>query len=342
MALLECVPNFSEGRDPEIIRQIAAAISEVPGVYLLDIDPGKGANRTVMTFAGTPQAVVEAAFQGIQKASVLIDMTRHHGAHPRIGATDVCPLVPIEGISMADTIQLAHTLGERVGRELQIPVFLYEEAAKTPERRNLANIRTGEYEELPAKLATPLWKPDYGPASCNIHAGATVIGARHFLVAYNVNLSTASVPIARAIAADVRETGRVIRDPAHDTEVHIPGRCPSLKAIGWYIEEYGLAQVSMNLTNLSRTTLHEAFEACCTAAALHGVRVTGSELIGMIPRKALLDAGKYYSSKQPGVHDVSEEKLMELAVQKLGLDALRPFQLRKKVLEYKLEDIAAG
>lgn len=342
MPLLECVPNFSEGRNPEIIRQIAHVISKVPGVYLLDIDPGKGANRTVMTFAGTPQAVVEAAFQGIQKASVLIDMTRHHGAHPRIGATDVCPLVPIDGISMADTIQLAQILGERVGRELHIPVFLYEESAKTPERRNLANIRTGEYEGLPAKLASPLWKPDYGPASCNIRSGATVIGARHFLVAYNVNLNTTSVPIARAIAADVRETGRIVRDPVQGTEVHIPGICPSLKAIGWYIEEYGLAQVSMNLTNLSRTTLHEAFEACSSAAAAHGVCVTGSELIGMIPRKALLDAGKYFFSKQASVQAVSEEKLLELAVHTLGLDALRPFQLRKKVLEYRLEDIAAG
>jgi glutamate formiminotransferase / formiminotetrahydrofolate cyclodeaminase len=291
--LIECVPNFSEGRDPEIIRQITDAIAAVEGVQLLDVDPGKATNRTVVTFVGAPEAVVEAAFQGIRQASLLIDMKAHTGEHPRMGATDVCPLVPVSGISMEETVEWAKRLAARVGEELSIPVYLYEAAASRPERRNLATIRTGEYEALPEKLADPNWAPDFGPARFNARSGATVIGARDFLVAYNVNLNTTSVRRANSIAFDVREQGRVLRDgdpvtgPVRTGEdgepLRQPGACKAVKAIGWYIEEYGIAQVSMNLTDINVTPLHIAFEASCRSAEARGMRVTGSELVGMVP-----------------------------------------------------------
>lgn len=349
MALLECVPNFSEGRNPEVIRQIADSIERADGVFLLDVDPGKATNRTVMTFAGPPEAVVEAAFQAIKTAAALIDMAGHQGEHPRMGATDVCPLIPIEGLSMEEAAAWARRLGERVGRELNIPVFLYEHAASAPERRNLATIRSGEYEGLAAKLKDPSWVPDFGPAEFNQRSGATVIGARDFLAAYNVNLNTTSSRRANAVAFDVREQGRILREgnpitgpithDEHGEPVRIPGTCKSVKAIGWYIEEYGIAQVSMNLTNLSDTPLHEAFEACCVSANNRGLRVTGSEAVGMIPLKALLDAGKYFLRKQQRSVGASEDEILRIAIRSLGLDELSPFDPRKKILEYRLEDL---
>ena len=340
MALLECVPNFSEGRNPEVIRQIADAVRVVPGVHLLHIDSGKAAHRTVVTFAGLPEPVVEAAFQAIKTASERIDMSQHHGEHPRLGATDVCPLIPVEGISMEECVVLAQKLGERVGRELQIPVFLYERAATTPSRRNLATIRAGEYEGLADKLRTPEWQPDFGPTVFNSRSGATVIGARDFLIAYNVNLNTDSTEKAHAIACDVRERGRTYRQ-ADGTLVRQPGSCPAVKAIGWYIQEYGLAQVSMNLTDLSKTTLHEAFEACCKSAEARGLQVTGSELIGMVPLRVLLDAGAYFLKKHGRAPVVPEVELVRAAVYYLGLDSLAPFDPRLKILEYRLEDLGA-
>ena len=340
MALLECVPNFSEGRNPEVIRQIADAVRVVPGVHLLHIDSGKAAHRTVVTFAGLPEQVVEAAFQAIKMASERIDMSQHHGEHPRLGATDVCPLIPVEGISMEECVVLAQKLGERVGRELQIPVFLYERAATTPSRRNLATIRAGEYEGLADKLRTPEWQPDFGPTVFNSRSGATVIGARDFLIAYNVNLNTDSTEKAHAIACDVRERGRTYRQ-ADGTFVRQQGSCPAVKAMGWYIEEYGLAQVSMNLTDLSKTTLHEAFEACCKSAEARGLQVTGSELIGMVPLRVLLDAGAYFLKKHGRAPVVPEVELVRAAVYYLGLDSLAPFDPRLKILEYRLEDLGA-
>lgn len=341
MALLECVPNFSEGRNPEVIRQIADAIRAVPGVYLLHTDPGKAAHRTVITFAGSAERVVEAAFQAIKTASEQIDMSQHHGEHPRLGATDVCPLIPIEGISMEECVVLAQKLGERVGRELKIPVFLYERAATKPSRRNLALIRAGEYEGLADKLRNPEWQPDFGPAVFNSRSGATVIGARDFLIAYNVNLNTDSVEKAQAVACDVRERGRTYRQP-DGTLVRQAGACPAVKAIGWYIKEYGIAQVSMNLTDLSKTTMHEAFEACRKSAEAHGVQVSGSELIGMAPLRVLLDAGIYFLKAHKLALAVPEREIIGAAVQYLGLDALAPFDPRLKILEYRLEDVRVG
>lgn len=344
--LIECVPNFSEGRDPAIIQQITDAIESVEGVQLLDVDPGKATNRTVVTFVGAPGAVVEAAFRGIQKAAELIDMSKHEGEHPRMGATDVCPLIPISGISMEETAKWAHQLAKRVGEELAIPVYMYENAATKPERRNLANIRSGEYEALPDKLKKPEWMPDYGPAKFNDKAGATVIGARDFLIAYNVNLNTTSVRRANSVAFDVREQGRVIREGNPITGQVIknekgeperePGMLKAVKGIGWFIEEYGIAQVSMNLTNISITPIHEAFEACHKSAESRGMRVTGSELVGMIPLQAMLDAGKYFLRKQERSVGVSEEELIKIAVKSMGLDELTPFDPDKKIIEYKL------
>lgn len=349
MALIECVPNFSEGRNPEIIAQIAQVIEQTPGVFLLDVDPGKATHRTVMTFAGPPEAVVEAAFQAIKTAAALIDMRVHQGEHPRMGATDVCPLIPIGGITMEETVAWARKLGERVGRELDIPVFLYEKAASRQERVNLATIRSGEYEGLEAKLANPEWKPDFGPDRFNAKSGATVIGARDFLVAYNANLNTTSTRWANAVAFDIREQGRILREgnPVTGTvvqdvsgnPVRIPGTCRAVKAIGWYIEEYGIAQVSMNLTDLSQTSLHEAFEACCQSAEKRGMRVTGSELVGMVPKKVLLDAGKYFLHKQQRSLGIAEEEIIRIAVRSLGLNELAPFDPRQKILEYRLEDL---
>ncbi len=346
-ALIECVPNFSEGRDPEVIRQITAAVESVEGATLLHFDPGRATNRTVVTFAGPPEPVVEAAFRAIARAAELIDMSRHRGEHPRIGATDVCPLVPISGISMEETAALARRLGERVGRELGIPVYLYEAAQPDPARRDLSIIRAGEYEGLPRKLQDPAWKPDYGPAGFNPRTGATVIGARDFLVAFNVNLNTTSTRRANAVAFDVREIGRprregdsltgpIVRDPAGNPEM-VPGSLKAVKAIGWYIPEYGIAQVSMNLTNLRVTPLHLAFEETCRRAEARGLRVTGSELVGLIPRAAILEAGRYYLRKQQRSVGVSEAELIRIAVRSLGLDELAPFNPEERIIEYRLQ-----
>ncbi|MBK7409967.1 MAG: glutamate formimidoyltransferase [Saprospirales bacterium] len=346
--LIECVPNFSEGRDLSIIKQITDVIESVPGVKLLDVDPGKATNRTVVTFVGEPAPVVEAAFLAIKKAAELIDMRTHKGEHPRMGATDVCPLVPVSNISMEETAQFARQLAERVGRELPIPIYCYENAATRPERRNLASVRAGEYEGLPDKLSRPEWKPDFGPAQFNAKAGATAIGARDFLVAYNINLNTTSERRANSIAFDVREKGRVKRigDPINGEvvldekgePVREPGALKAVKAIGWFIEEYGIAQISMNLTNISVTPLHVAFEACCQSAESRGMRVTGSELVGLVPLKVLLDAGKFFLQKQRRSAGVSEEEVIKIAVRSLGLDELAPFDPKKKVIEYLLAD----
>jgi len=346
--LIECVPNFSEGRDIEVIRQITAQIEQVEGVKLLDVDPGKATNRTVVTFVGEPEPVIEAAFRAIRKAAGLIDMRQHHGEHPRFGATDVCPLVPVANISMEETAAYARRLGERVGAELGIPVYFYENAATEEKRRNLANVRAGEYEGIPEKIKDPAWKPDAGPAEFNPKTGNIAIGARDFLVAYNVNLNTTSVRRANSVAFDVRENGRIkrkgnpitgeiVRDEAGNP-VRIPGACKGVKAIGWYIEEYGIAQVSMNITNINVTPVHIAFEECVKSASKRGLRVTGSELVGLIPLSAMLDAGKYFLRKQQRSVGVSEEELVKIAIKSMGLDELSPFDPKKKIIEYMLED----
>ncbi len=342
--LIECVPNFSEGRDQAVIKQITDAIEGVAGVTLLDTDPGMATNRTVVTFVGAPEQVIEAAFRAIQKACEVIDMRRHTGEHPRMGATDVCPLVPIAHISMEETAMWAQRLGERVGRELDLPIYLYEAAASRPERKNLAVIRAGEYEGLPEKLANPDWKPDFGPARFNAKSGATVIGARDFLIAYNVNLNTTSVRRANSVAFDIREKGRVLTDentgkPLKDAAgepLRQPGLLAGVKAIGWFIEEYGIAQISMNITDTRATTLHQAFEACCKSADQRGMRVTGSELVGLVPLNVLLEAGKYFLRKQQRSVGVSEAELIKIAVKSMGLDELAPFDPQRKIIEYNL------
>ncbi|HPT15092.1 MAG TPA: glutamate formimidoyltransferase [Bacteroidales bacterium] len=347
--LIECVPNFSEGRNMAVIKQITDQVETVEGVRLLDVDPGAATNRTVVTFVGEPEAVIEAAFQAVKKASEVIDMRYHKGEHPRFGATDVCPLVPVAGITMEDTVVYARRLAERIGNELGIPVYCYENAAFTEERRNLANNRSGEYEGLPKKLADPRWKPDFGPAVFNDKValtGATAVGARDFLVAYNVNLNTTSTRRANAIAFDIREKGRPVREGNSVTgkikkdekghEIWIPGSLKACKAIGWYIEEYGIAQISINLTNISITPVHVAFEEACSKAQERGLRVTGSELVGLIPLKAMLDAGKYFLRKQQRSVGVSEAELVKIAVKSLGLDDLKPFNPKEKIIEYLL------
>jgi glutamate formiminotransferase/formiminotetrahydrofolate cyclodeaminase len=346
--LLECVPNFSEGRDMTIIKQITDEIEKVDGVKLLDVDPGKATNRTVVTFVGTPDAVLEAAFRAIRKASAIIDMSKHKGEHPRFGGTDVCPLVPVANISMKETAKYARKLAERVGKELEIPVYCYENAAFTEERRNLANCRSGEYEGLSKKLEDPHWKPDFGPAKFNPRTGAIAIGARDFLVAYNVNLNTTSTRRANAVAFDIRDKGRPVREgnpitgkikkDEQGNETWIPGALKACKAIGWYIEEYGIAQVSINLTNISITPVHVAFEAACKSAQERGMRVTGSELVGLIPLQAMIDAGKYFLKKQNRSAGISEEEIVKIAVKSLGLDDLKPFHSREKIIEYVLEE----
>lgn len=346
--LIECVPNFSEGRDMTIIKQITDEIEKVDGVRLLDVDPGKATNRTVVTFVGTPGPVVEAAFLAIKKASVIIEMSKHKGEHPRFGGTDVCPLVPVANITMEETAALARKLAERVGKELEIPVYCYENAAFTEERRNLANNRAGEYEGLPKKLEDPHWKPDFGPAKFNPRTGAIAIGARDFLIAYNVNLNTTSTRRANAVAFDIRENGRPVREGNPITgkiktdekgnEIRIPGTLKACKAIGWYIEEYGIAQVSINLTNISITPVHVAFEAACKSAQERGMRVTGSELVGMIPLRAMIDAGKYFLRKQNRSAGISEEEIIKIAVKSLGLADLKPFVPEEKIIEYRLRD----
>ncbi len=346
--LVECVPNFSEGSDKNIIDQITAEIDGIEGVKLLDVEPGKATNRTVVTFVGTPDEVIEAAFRAVKRASELIDMSKHKGEHPRMGATDVCPLVPVSNISMEETVKYAHKLAERIGKELNIPVFCYEDAAKQKERKNLANIRSGEYEGLPEKLSKPQWKPDYGPAKFNAKSGATAVGARDFLVAYNINLNTTSTRRANAIAFDVREKGRVKREGHPLTgkiikddkgkPVYTPGTLKAVKGIGWFIEEYGVAQISMNLTNISITSIHEAFDEVCKKADARGVRVTGSEIVGLVPLKAMLDAGKYFLRKQQRSLGVSESELIKIAVKSMGLDELKPFNPKEKIIEYMLEE----
>lgn len=344
--LIECVPNFSEGRDMKIINQITEVIKSFEKVRLLDVDPGYATNRTVVTFVGEPDDVIEAAFAAIKKATELIDMSKHKGEHPRFGATDVCPLVPLANITMEEVIQYAHKLAKRVGEELKIPVYLYEYAATSEERRNLANVREGEYEGLPKKLTDPNWKPDYGPAIFNPKTGAIAIGARNFLVAFNVNLNTTSTRRANAIAFDVREAGRVKKDPITGKDlldengepIRIPGTLKKVKAIGWYIPEYGIAQVSMNLTDIEVTPVHVAFEEVCKAAQNRGIRVTGSELVGLIPKKALIEAGKYFLKKQQRSVGVPEKEIIKIAIKSLGLDDLKPFNPKEKVIEYILED----
>jgi glutamate formiminotransferase/formiminotetrahydrofolate cyclodeaminase len=346
--LIECVPNFSEGRDEGIIRQITDEIASVEGVRLLDVDPGKATNRTVVTFVGDPDSVIEAAFRGIRKAAQLIDMSKHSGEHPRMGATDVCPLIPIQGISMEETASYAVKLAKRVGEELNIPAYLYEYAQPDKKRSNLSIIRAGEYEGFFDKIKLPEWKPDFGPAIFPAAAGATVIGARDFLIAYNVNLNTKSTRIANRIAFDVREAGRVVRDgnpytgkiktDENGEPVRIPGKLKHVKAIGWYIEEYQMAQISINLTNCRETPLHTVFEACCESADERGARVTGSELVGLIPLQPMLDAGKHFLQKQGLSAGVSEEELIWTAVKSMGLDELGPFDPNKKIIEYLLRD----
>ncbi|MBL7104889.1 MAG: glutamate formimidoyltransferase [Bacteroidales bacterium] len=348
--LIECVPNISEGRDENIIKQITDMVETVDGVRLIDVDQGKATNRTVITFVGSPDEVCEAAFRLVKKASELIDMSKHSGAHPRFGATDVCPLVPVANITMDETVEYARKLGKRIGEELSIPVYNYEFAAFTEERRNLANCRSGEYEGLKEKLADPHWKPDWGPAGFNEHVaktGVTAVGARNFLVAYNVNLNTTSTRKANAIAFDVRERGRVKRegDPVtgkivkdeKGNPVYIPGLLKKVKAIGWFIEEYGIAQISINLTDITVTSVHEAFDAVCKSADSRGIRVTGSELVGVIPLKAMLDAGKHYLRKQRRSLGIPDREIIRIAVKSLGLDELGPFDPDKKIIEYILE-----
>lgn len=350
--LIECVPNISEGRDEQKINAIAGVVETVEGVRLLDIDPGKATNRTVITFVGEPENVIEAAFLLIKKASELIDMSKHSGEHPRFGATDVCPLVPIANISMEETVEYAHKLGKRVGDELGIPGYFYENAASAPERRNLATCRAGEYEGLPEKLTNPKWKPDFGPAEFvkAKTSGATAISARDFLVAYNINLNTTSTRRANAIAFDIRErgrakregdslTGKIVKDEKGNP-VNIPGTLKEVKGIGWYIEEYGIAQLSLNLTNISITPMHIAFDEAVKKAQERGIRVTGSELVGLVPLNALLDAGRYFLRKQERSVGVSDEELIKIAIKSMGLDDLKPFNPRERVIEYLIEDKA--
>ena len=346
--LLECVPNFSEGNDLGIIKQITDAIESVDGINLLDVDPGKATNRTVVTFVGAPEEVIEAAVRGGKKSAELIDMAKHTGEHPRFGAMDVCPLVPVSGITMEETVAYARQLGQRLGEEAGLTIYLYEHAAMSEERRNLANVRKGEYEGLKERVSTPEWQPDFGPAEFNARSGATAVSARDFLIAYNVNLNTTSTRRANAIAFDVREKGRIKRegDPltgpiAKDENgktVWISGSLKSVKAIGWYIEEYGIAQISMNLTNIGVTPMHVAFDEVVAKARERGIRVTGSELVGLIPLRAMLDAGKYFLRKQQRSTGISDREIIKIAVKSLGLEDLTPFNPNERIIEYAIAD----
>ena len=353
--LIECVPNFSEGRNLEVIKQITNEIETVEGIKLLDVDPGASTNRTVVTFVGEPADVLEAAFRGIRKAQELIDMRNHHGDHPRFGATDVCPLVPVAGITMEETAEYARKLAERVGKELNIPVFCYENSAFKPERRNLANCRQGEYEALKERIVTKEWKPDFGPNKFTesvAKSGASAIGARDFLIAVNYNLNTTSTRRANAIAFDVREkgrpkregnpiTGKIVKD-ANGNPVMIPGTLKGTKAIGWFIKEYGIAQVSMNITSIRETPLHVAFEEVCKKAAARGIRVTGTEIVGLVPKSVLIDAADYYLAKQQRSLGIDEAEKMKIAIKSMGLDDLKPFDPAEKVIEYMIADKAAN
>jgi glutamate formiminotransferase/formiminotetrahydrofolate cyclodeaminase len=349
--LIECVPNFSEGRDMSIIKQITDVIEACDGIKLLDVDPGAATNRTVVTFVGTPDEVCHAAFLAVKKASEIIDMSKHRGAHPRFGATDVCPLIPVSNITMEETVEFARKLAKRIGTELNIPIFCYESAAFTPKRKNLANCRSGEYEGLAKRITTEEWKPDFGSNVWDAHTmrtGATAVGARNFLVAYNINLNSTSVNKANSIAYDVREKGRVKREgnpltgkPILDekgNQVFEPGLLKSVKAIGWYIEEYGVAQISMNLTDINVTPVHVAFDTVCERAAANGIRVTGSELVGIMPLKSILDAGKYFLKKQGRSTGIADSEIIKIAVKSLGLDELKPFDPQKNIIEYMLEE----
>ena len=349
--IIECVPNISEGNDIEKIKAISSVVENVEGIKLLNVDPGKATNRTVITFVGEPQQVIDAAFLLIKKAQELIDMSKHSGEHPRMGATDVCPLVPIANISMKETVKWAHKLGEKVGNELNIPVYHYEEAANENKRKNLANCRKGEYEGLEKKLLDANWKPDWGPKQYNESvkkSGATAISARDFLVAYNVNLNTTSTRRANAIAFDIREAGRLKREGGLITgklvkdkngePLREPGLFKSVKGIGWFIEEYGIAQISYNLTNINVSPLHEVFDKTCERANKRGVRVTGSELVGLVPKKVLIDAGKYFLKKQKRSLGISEEEIIKISIKSLGLDELAPFNYKERIIEYMIED----
>jgi glutamate formiminotransferase/formiminotetrahydrofolate cyclodeaminase len=350
--LIECVPNFSEGVNLDIIKQITDEVESVEGVRLLNVDPGKATNRTVVTFVGEPEPVIQAAFLAIKKAGELIDMSKHKGEHPRMGATDVCPLIPISNITMEETAVYAQKLAKRVGEELAIPIYLYGAAQADKKRDNLSVIRAGEYEGFFKKIKLPEWKPDFGPAEFDAKRGATVIGARDFLIAYNVNLNTTSTRRANSIAFDVREAGRVLRegDPINGKivtdengkPISVPGTLKFVKAIGWYIEEYGIAQISMNLTNIEVTPVHKAFDEVCTKAAERGMRVTGSELVGLIPLKSMLDAGKYFLLKQQRSVGVSEKELIKIAIKSMGLDELSPFNPEERIIEYLLKDKASS
>ncbi len=349
--IIECVPNFSEGRDSQKIKEITSAIESVKGIKLLDVDPGEATNRTVVTFVGSPEEVVEAAFQGIKRAAEVIDMRNHHGAHPRMGATDVCPLIPVSGVTLEECAELSRKLAKRVAEELNIPTYCYEAAAFTPERKNLAVCREGEYEALPRKMGDEKKGPDFGNRPYDeevAKTGATTIGARDFLIAVNFNLNTTSTRRANAIAFDVREKGRPMREggkvtgkPMKDENgntIMIPGTLKGTKAIGWFIDEYGIAQVSMNITDIAEVPLHIAFDEVCKKADDRGVRVTGTEIVGLVPKRTLTDAGKYFLKKQKRSVGVSEEELIRIAVKSLGLDELKPFEAKEKVIEYLIED----
>jgi len=349
MKLVECVPNFSEGRNKEKINAITKEIESTPQVTLLDVDPGESTNRTVVTFIGSPEGVKEAAFKAIKKAAEVLDMSKHKGAHSRIGATDVCPFIPVSGVTMEDCIQLSQTLGERVAKELGIPVYLYEEAAQKPERKNLANIRVGEYEGLAEKLKDPEWAPDYGKPAFNPKAGATVIGAREFLIAYNINLNTRDRRLAHELALNIRERGRAKRDKegkivrdANGKAIKIPGKFTEVKAVGWYIEDYGIAQISINFTNYKISPPHIVFDKVIKEAEKLGLRVTGSELVGLIPKEALLMAGRYYLEKQGKSPGVPEEELIKTAVISLGLNDVAPFEAKKKIIEYQFKEFESS
>lgn len=352
--IIECVPNFSEGRDMQIINQIVDEIKTVEGVKVIDVDPGKATNRTVVTFVGEPEPVCEAAFKAVKKASELIDMSKHKGEHPRFGATDVLPLVPVKGISMEETAEFARKLGKRIGEELGIPVYCYEFAASEDKRRNLANCRAGEYEGLPQKLIDPAWKPDFGPAAFTDtvrKSGATAVSARNFLIAYNINLNTTSTRWANSIAFDIREKGRIKREgnpitgkivkDENGEAVYTPGLLKGVKGIGWFIEEYGIAQLSFNITDTTKVSMHQLFELACERAAVRGIRVTGSELVGVVPLQMMLDAGKYFLHKQHRSTGISDAEILKIAVKSLGLDELTPFDPKKKIIEYLIEDNSA-
>ena len=349
--IIECVPNFSEGRNKDVIKQITDEVESVKGVKLLDVDPGEATNRTVVTFVGEPSVVVEAAFRCVKKAAQIIDMRQHHGAHPRMGATDVCPLIPVAGITLEECAVLARQLAERIANELQVPCYCYEAAAKTPERKNLAICRKGEYEGLPQRMTETAEAPDYGAREWDeqlARTGCTAVGARDFLIATNFNLNTTSTRRANAIAFDVREKGRPMREggspvgkPMKDEKGEIimqPGTLKATKAIGWFIDEYGIAQVSMNITDINVTPLHVAFDEVCRCAQNRGIRVTGTEIVGLIPKRTLFEAGTYFLKKQQRSTGIPEEDIIKIAIMSMGLDDLKPFNPREKVIEYLLED----